>query len=113
MRGYLFRCAAFDYKCSITSGTIFERTRNPLILWFRAIWWVAGRKNGAGAKGVQRILELGSYKTAWAWMHKLRRAMVRPGRNRLSGKVEVYETYIGGENRAKEVVEQRVRHWLR
>lgn len=101
MRGYLFRCAYCDYKCSITSGTIFEGTRKPLILWFRAIWWVASQKNGASAKGVQRILELGSYKTAWAWMHKLRRAMVRPGRDRLSGKVEVDETYIGGEKPGK------------
>ena len=101
MRGYLFRCASCDYKCSITSGTIFEGTRKPLILWFRAIWWVASQKNGASAKGVQRILELGSYKTAWVWMHKLRRAMVRPGRDRLSGKVEVDETYIGGEKPGK------------
>jgi len=101
MRGYLFRCASCDYKCSITSGTIFEGTRKPLILWFRAIWWVVSQKNGASAKGVQRILELGSYKTAWLWMHKLRRAMVRPGRDRLSGKVEVDETYIGGEKPGK------------
>lgn len=101
MRGYLFRCASCDYKCSITSGTIFEGTRKPLVLWFRAIWWVASQKNGASAKGVQRVLDLGSYKTAWVWMHKLRRAMVRPGRDRLSGTVEVDETYIGGEKPGK------------
>ena len=101
MRGYLFRCASCTYKCSITSGTIFEGTRKALVLWFRAIWWVTSQKNGASAKGVQRILELGSYKTAWVWMHKLRRAMVRPGRDRLSGTVEVDETYIGGEKPGK------------
>ncbi len=101
MQGYLFRCAACDYKCSITSGTIFEGTRKPLVLWFRAIWWVASQKNGASAKGVQRILELGSYQTAWVWMHKLRRAMVRPGRDRLSGTIEVDETYVGGEKSGK------------
>jgi transposase-like protein len=101
MSGYLFRCASCGYKCSITSGTIFEGTRKPLIFWFRAIWWVTSQKNGASAKNVQRILELGSYKTAWVWLHKLRRAMVRPGRDRLSGRVEVDETYIGGEKQGK------------
>ena len=96
MTGGLFRCKACDYKCSVTSGTIFERTRKPLVLWFRAIWWVCSQKIGCSAKTIQRVLELGSYETAWAWLHKLRRAMVRPGRNRLSGVVEVDETYVGG-----------------
>lgn len=68
----------------------------PLTLWFRAIWWVTSQKNGASALGLQRVLGLGSYKTAWAWLHKLRRAMVRVGRDRLSGRVEVDETYLGG-----------------
>lgn len=66
------------------------------MLWFRAMWWVTSQKNGASALGLQRVLGLGSYKTAWMWLHKLRRAMVRPGRDRLSGTVEVDETYIGG-----------------
>lgn len=101
MSGYLFRCASCGYKCSITSGTIFEGTRKPLIFWFRTIWWVTSQKNGASAKNVQRMLELGSYKTAWVWLHKLRRAMVRPGRDRLSGTVEVDETYIGGKKPGK------------
>jgi len=96
MAGGLLRCKACDYKCSITSGTIFEGTRKPLVLWFRTIWWVCGQKNGCSAKTVQRVLEFGSYQTAWAWLHKLRRAMVRPGRDRLSGVVEVDETYVGG-----------------
>ena len=64
-------------------------------MWFRAIWWVTSQKNGASALGLKRILGLGSYKTAWVWLHKLRRAMVRPGRDRLSGKIEVDETYLG------------------
>ena len=70
-------------------------------MWFRAIWWVTSQKNGASAKGLQRILGLGSYETAWTWLHKLRRAMVRPGRDRLAGTVEVDETYIGGEKPGK------------
>lgn len=99
--GGLLRCAACEHKVSVTAGTIFEGTRKPLTAWFRAIWWVVSQKNGASAKGVQRILELGSYQTAWAWLHKLRRAMVRPGRDRLGGTVEIDETYVGGEKPGK------------
>jgi transposase-like protein len=67
-----------------------------LRLWFRAIWYVTSQKNGVSALGVQRVLGLASYDTAWSWLHKLRRAMVRPGRDRLRGTVEVDETYLGG-----------------
>ena len=91
----LLVCAKCQYQGSVTAGTIFQDTRKPLVLWFRAIWWVTTQKNGASALGVQRILGLGSYTTAWIWLHKLRRAMVRPDRDRLSGRVEVDETYIG------------------
>ena len=69
--------------------------------WFRAIWWITGQKNGASALGLKRILGLGSYRTAWTWLHKLRRAMVRPGRDKLSGIVEVDETFIGGQKPGK------------
>ena len=89
-------CAGCQYQASLTAGTIFQDTRKPLTMWFRAIWWVTAQKNGASALGLQRILGLGSYFTAWTWLHKLRRAMVRPGRDRLHGRVEVDETYIGG-----------------
>ena len=60
------------------------------------MWWVTAQKNGASALGLQRILGLKNYRTAWTWLHKLRRAMVRPGRDRLAGTVEVDETYLGG-----------------
>lgn len=93
----LHRCIACDYKTSVTSGTIFERTKKPLTDWFRVIWWVTGQKYGASAKGLQRMLGIGSYETAWLWLHKLRRAMVRQGRDRLSGNIEVDETFVGGE----------------
>lgn len=92
----LLQCASCDYQVSATAGTIFQGTRKPLAMWFRAIWWVTSQKTGASALGLQRILGLGSYQTAWAWLHKLRRAMVRPGRDRLTGRVEVDETYVGG-----------------
>jgi transposase-like protein len=60
------------------------------------MWFVTSQKSGGNALGLQRVLGLGSYQTAWTWLHKLRRAMVRPGRDRLFGRVEVDETYLGG-----------------
>src|ERR1700730_6730083 len=92
----LLQCSACNYQSSVTAGTIFQDTRKPLRLWFRAAWWVTSQKNGASAMGLQRVLGLKSYKTAWTWLHKLRRAMVRPGRERLSGSVEADETDLGG-----------------
>jgi transposase-like protein len=71
-------------------------TRTPLPVWFRAMWWVTTQKNGASALGLQRVLGLKRYETAWTLLHKLRRAMVRPGRDLLTGRVEVDECYIGG-----------------
>ena len=91
-----WQCASCGHQMSVTAGTIFQDTRTPLTVWFRAMWWVTSQKNGVSALGLQRVLGLGSYQTAWAWLHKLRRAMVRPGRDRLSGRVEVDETYLGG-----------------
>jgi transposase-like protein len=81
----------------LTAGTLFEGTRKPLRVWFQAAWYVMNQKFGVSALGLQRILGLGSYQTAWAWLHKLRRAMVRPGRELLRGRIEVDETYIGGD----------------
>jgi transposase-like protein len=91
------RCAGCDYQVSVTAGTVFQDSRLPLMLWFRAAWWVTSQKNGVSAMGLQRVLGLKSYKTAWTLLHKLRRAMVRPGRDRLSGRVEVDEAFVGGE----------------
>ena len=84
IRGLLV-CASCSYHISVTAGTIFERTRKPLTIWFRTMWWVTSQKTGVSALGLQQVLGLGSYHTAWTWLHKLRRAMVRPGRDRLSG----------------------------
>jgi len=97
----LFKCTSCGHKTSVIAGTIFEGTRKPLASWFRAIWWVTSQKNGASALGLKRILGLGSYQTAWTWLHKLRRAMVRPDRDRLSGIVQVDETFIGGVKHGK------------
>ena len=92
----LLLCADCGYQASVTAGTISRTPRKPLTLWFRAAWWVTTQKGGASALELQRVLGLGSYVTAWTWLHKFRRAMVRPGRNRLVGRVEVDETYVGG-----------------
>lgn len=92
-----WRCDHCRYEMSVTAGTIFQDSHLPLTVWFRAMWQMTRQKNGISALGLQRVLGLGSYKTAWAMLHKLRRATVRPGRDRLDGIVEVDETYWGGE----------------
>lgn len=92
----LWECGDCHHQTSVTAGTIFDGTRKPLRLWFRVLWLVASSKSGVSALAVQRQLGLRRYETAWVWLHKLRRAMVRPGRERLTGRVEVDETYVGG-----------------
>ena len=96
VRDGLYQCRSCRRQTSVTAGTIFQDTRKPLVMWFRAMWYVTSQKNGASALGLQRVLGLGSYETAWTWLHKLRRAMIRPDRDRLSGWIEVDETFIGG-----------------
>ena len=90
-------CSACGARSSATAGTIFDRTRTPLTVWFMACWLFATQKDGISALSLQRALEIGSYQTAWAMLHRLRSVLVRPGRELLNGVVEVDETYIGGE----------------
>ncbi len=90
-------CTACGGRSSVTAGTIFDKTRTPLTVWFTVCWLFAANKDGLSAQSLQRTLEIGSYHTAWAMLHRLRSVLVRPGRDRLSGTVEVDETYIGGE----------------
>jgi transposase-like protein len=92
----LYLCATCRRQVSLTAGTLFEKTRKPLRHWFLAAWEVTSGKYGASALGLQRVLGLRSYRTAWSWLQKLRRAMVISGRERLGGAVEVDETYVGG-----------------
>jgi len=93
----LIHCSSCGYQASITGGTIFHGTRKPLLLWFHIMWWVVAQKTGASANNLMDFMGFGSYETAWSWLQKLRRAMVRPERERLTGEVEVDETYIGGK----------------
>jgi len=97
----LYHCRNCNFQTSVTAGTMFQDTRKPLRLWFRAMWYVTNQKHGVSALGLKGTLGLGSYRTAWTWLHKLRHAMVRPGRDRLSGIVEVDEAYLGGEKPGK------------
>jgi len=98
----LYTCRKCRHQTSVIAGTIFQDTRKPLLDWFVAIWWVTTQKNGASAEGLQQVLGLKSYQTAWTWLHKIRSAMVNPNRTKLSGTVEIDEAYIGGENAGKQ-----------
>jgi len=104
-------CQSCRKQASVTAGTLFHRSRKPLKLWFRAAWEITSQKYGANALGLQRVLGLGSYHTAWEWLHRFRRAMVRPGRSQLSGLVEVDETYVGGADvgtRGRETIKKAI-----
>lgn len=92
----LWLCGSCRRQTSVTAGTLFAGTRTPLRQWFAAIWQLVAQKQGMSALGLKRLMGLGSYETAWAHLHKLRRAMVRPGRDLLSGLIEVDEGYVGG-----------------
>ena len=89
-------CSACARKVSVTAGTVFDRSRISLQDWFAAAWYMTNQKHGVSALGLQRLLGLGSYQSAWTILQKLRTAMVRPGRDRLRGAVEVDESYVGG-----------------
>jgi transposase-like protein len=97
----LWMCAGCGKKTSATAGTIFHRSHTPLSTWFAAIWFVTSQKNGVSAQGLKDVLGFGSYETAWAWLHKLRRAMVRPDRELLGGVVELDQSFVGGRSTGK------------
>ena len=87
-------CRDCARQTTVTAGTIFDKTRTPLRVWLAAAWYLTNQKQDVSALGLQRVLGLGSYETAWAMLHRFRRAMVRPERERLKGLVEVDETYL-------------------
>jgi transposase-like protein len=96
-----FECVDCHIETTVTNGTIFHKSTKPLLVWFRAIWWMVAQKNGVSAKGLQKILGFGSYQTAWTWLHKFRRLMVLSGRSKLQGRVEVDEVFVGGKKPGK------------
>ena len=93
----LLVCSACGRQVSLTAGTVMHGSRKPLGMWLKAMWWICTQKTGGSAAGLQRLLGLGSYQTAWAWLHKLRRAMIRAGRESLVGPVEVDDAFVGGK----------------
>lgn len=94
----LEQCRSCRYQASITAGTVLHRTRKPLRLWFLAIFLIGRHKTGISALQLQKDLGLGSYKTAWAWLHKLRSTLAERPESRLRGLVEADETYVGAKN---------------
>lgn len=92
-RGRLI-CRSCRHQSSVTAGTIFDKTRTSLRVWFAAAWYITNQKQGVSALGLQRVLGLNSYQTAWAMLHRFRRAMVRPDRDLLCGTVEVDEVFL-------------------
>lgn|SRR3990172_4202376 len=109
MNNGLILCASCRHQISILQGTVFQDSHLPLITWFRVTWYICVQKNGTSALGLQRALGLGSYRTAWMCLHKLRHSTVRPQREKLSGAIEVDETYVGGKNPANEAGARRAR----
>ncbi len=95
------QCQRCSRRVTVTAGTIFHRSRKPTRDWLDAIWHLCGQKNGGSALGLLHTAGFGSYHTAWEWLHRIRRAMVLPGRTKLSGEVEVDETFIGGVRSGK------------
>ena len=92
----LWHCQNCHRQTSVTVGTVFEDTRKPLRLWFHVMWLMMAQKTGLSARNLCDTYGFGSYQTAWGWLHKLRSVMIRGGRERLLGRVEVDETYVGG-----------------
>lgn len=92
-----YKCPRCKAQTAVTAGTLFDRRRSPLTVWFAACWQFAMANDGISALSLQHGLEIGSYQTAWAMLHRLRAVLVTPGQDRLSGTVEVGETRLGGE----------------
>jgi transposase-like protein len=93
----LLHCQGCHRQTSVTAGTLFEDSRKPLRLWFHVMWQMMAQKSGMSAKNLCEAYGFGSYQTAWSWLQKLRGVMIRIGRERLNGRVEVDEAYVGGQ----------------
>ncbi len=97
----LLQCKKCGYQTSVTSGTVMHRSKTPLTKWFQAAYLVTTHTPGISAVQFQRQVGLNNYETAFNMLHKLRAGTVRIGRDKLTGIVEVDESYIGGEKAGK------------
>lgn len=95
-------CKSCRAKISLTTGTIFHKTRTPLVKWYWLIYHMAMAKVGVSISEMQRILEIRDYKTAWLMAHKVRKAMAdRDARYSLAGLVEMDESFFGPKGSKK------------
>lgn len=93
----LWHSQSCRHQASVTAGTLFADSRKSLRLWFHVMWLMMAQKTGLSAKNLCETYGFGSYQTAWAWLQKLRGATIRRRRERLRGRVEVDEAYVGGQ----------------
>ena len=98
---HIYICTKCEHQYSLTAGTIMHRTRKPITYWFKAMWWFTTRKSGVNAVNLKELLGLGSYHTVWTWLQKLRRCTIRKDREKLSGRVEIDEFFVGGPKTGK------------
>lgn len=94
-------CKKCKQETTVLSDTIFHGAKIPLHLLFRMLWYIIVQKNGVSALSVQSVLGFTRYDTVWTWLHKFRKIMVLPQRDKLVGRVEVDETFIGGVKKGK------------
>jgi len=97
----LYICTQCEHQHSLTAGTIMDSSKSPITHWFKAMWWFTARKSGINAVNLKELMGFGSYGTAWTWMQKLRRCTIRNEREKLSGRVEVDEFFVGGQSSGK------------
>ncbi len=94
-------CSNCRVQTRVLAGTLFQDTKLPLNLWFQMIWWFMGPKSGISALALKQNFGIGSYRTAWKILSKLRSCAIFPSRSLLLGDVEVDEIYLGGKNNKK------------
>lgn len=97
----LRRCQSCRTKNYVRANSIFASSRLSLKIWFHAIWWFTAQKTGVNALNFQKNIGLGSYRSAWLLLHKIRNAMVHADRSLLQGEVEIDEAFIGGVRSGK------------
>lgn len=108
----LWHCQGCCRQSSSTVGTVFEGSQKPLRLWFHVMWLLMAQKTGLSAKNLCDTYGFGSYQTAWGWLRKLRSVMIRADRERLHGRIEVDEAYVGGQKEGKRGRGAEGKHWF-